>query len=105
MVESFNRDTILAAAKYLDDGAVAWTESRKCITCHTNGTYIRSSHGIKGFPVFLSGGGIKNLRLGESIMLPKDTPLANVWLTLLQQTGVPVEKFSHSSSTVPQILA
>jgi len=26
------------------------------------GTNIRSSHGLKGFPVFLSGGGIKNLR-------------------------------------------
>ena len=39
-VESFNRETIYAAAKYLDDGAIAWTRSRKCITCHTNGTYM-----------------------------------------------------------------
>lgn len=68
------------------------------------GTNIRSTHGIKGFPVFLSGGGIKNLRLGESIMLPQDTHLAKVWLTLLQQSGVPIDKFSHSSSTVSQIL-
>ena len=69
------------------------------------GTNIRSSHGIKGFPVFLSGGGIKNLRLGESIMLPKDTPLANVWLTLLQQTGVPIDRFSHSTGALGEILA
>ena len=28
------------ALKYLDDGAVAWTGSRKCVTCHTTGTYL-----------------------------------------------------------------
>ena len=38
--ESFGQDSILAAAKYLEDGAIAWTRSRKCITCHTNGTYM-----------------------------------------------------------------
>ena len=69
------------------------------------GTNIRSGHGIKGFPVLLSGGGIKNLNLGESIMLPMDTPLQNVWLTLLQQTGIPIDKFSSSTGTVSQILS
>ena len=68
------------------------------------GTNIRSSHGIKGFPVFLSGGGIENLRLGQSIILPEDTPLANVWLTLLQQVGVPLEQFSHSTGTLGEIV-
>lgn len=28
------------AVHYLDEGARAWNESRKCITCHTNGTYM-----------------------------------------------------------------
>ena len=48
-VESFNPDTILAAAKYLDDGAIAWTQSRKCITCHTNGTYMVERPGLTQF--------------------------------------------------------
>ena len=73
-----------------------------CIVSY--GTNIKSSHGIKDFPLFLSGGGIKNLRLGESIKLPKDTPLANVWLTLLQQAGVPLEQFSHSTGTLGEII-
>ena len=29
-----------AAAKYLDDGAVAWTQTYRCIACHTSGTYM-----------------------------------------------------------------
>jgi len=73
-----------------------------CIVSY--GTNIKAGHGIKGFPVFLSGGGIRNLRLGESIQLPKDTPLANVWLTLLQQAGVPIERFSHSTGALSELL-
>lgn len=68
------------------------------------GTNIRSTHGLKGFPVFLSGGGIKNLRLGENIQLPQDTPLANVWLTLLQNVGINVNQFSHSTGSLSEIL-
>lgn len=30
---------------------------------------------------------------------------ANVWLTLLQQAGVPIERFSHSTGSLPQLLA
>ncbi|MFN9719964.1 MAG: hypothetical protein ACK58L_14795 [Planctomycetota bacterium] len=32
--------SIEAAARYLDDGAVAWGGERKCVSCHTNGTYL-----------------------------------------------------------------
>jgi squalene-hopene/tetraprenyl-beta-curcumene cyclase len=32
--------SIERAAEHLDDGAVGWSRQRKCITCHTNGTYL-----------------------------------------------------------------
>ena len=73
-----------------------------CIVSY--GSNIKSTHSIKDFPLFLAGGGIKNLRLGESIKLPQDTPLANVWLTLLQQAGVKIDRFSHSTGTLQDIL-
>ena len=28
------------ASQYIEQGAVAWTRGRKCVTCHTNGTYL-----------------------------------------------------------------
>jgi squalene-hopene/tetraprenyl-beta-curcumene cyclase len=37
---AFGPESIRAAAKYLDDGAVAWMEERDCISCHTNGSYM-----------------------------------------------------------------
>ncbi len=69
------------------------------------GTNLRTGHTTRNFPVILSGGAIKNLRLGESLMLPKDTPLQNVWLTLLQEAGIPIDKFSISTGRVPQLLS
>ena len=68
------------------------------------GSNIRDRHTIKDFPVILSGGAIKKLKLGHSIKLPKATPLQNIWLTLLQESGIPVNNFSSSSGNTPQIL-
>ncbi|MCA9092221.1 MAG: hypothetical protein KDA68_01940 [Planctomycetaceae bacterium] len=34
--------SVAAAAKYLDQGSKAWSESRNCISCHTNGSYLQS---------------------------------------------------------------
>jgi len=34
------RVSVRKALDYLDQGALAWNGSRKCVTCHTNGTYV-----------------------------------------------------------------
>ena len=42
-LNSFDQE---AAVKYLDDGAVAWVRSYKCITCHSSGTYMAERPGL-----------------------------------------------------------
>lgn len=37
---AFGPDSIKAAVRYLDDGALAWTRERKCIACHSTGVYL-----------------------------------------------------------------
>ncbi|MHC4879491.1 MAG: DUF1552 domain-containing protein, partial [Planctomycetota bacterium] len=75
-----------------------------CIVSY--GTNIRSGHELKNVPAILSGGGAKSIQHGRHIMLPdEDTPLANYWLTLMQQAGVPIESFSHSTGIVPELLS
>ncbi|MFM7867335.1 MAG: squalene--hopene cyclase, partial [Planctomycetaceae bacterium] len=32
--------SVAAAAKYLEHGSAAWNGQRKCVSCHTNGTYM-----------------------------------------------------------------
>src|SRR5262249_53753538 len=34
------RVSVGKALNYLEHGALAWNGSRKCVTCHTNGTYM-----------------------------------------------------------------
>lgn len=34
------RVSVAKALEYLDQGALAWNGTRKCVTCHTNGTYM-----------------------------------------------------------------
>ncbi len=39
-VEVFRADSIRAALRYLDDGALVWTRERSCMACHTTGVYM-----------------------------------------------------------------
>lgn len=74
-----------------------------CIVSY--GTNLRSGHELKNVPAILSGGGAKDITHGRHIILPEeDTPLSNYWLTLLQQAGLDVDSFSHSTGIVPELL-
>ena len=74
-----------------------------CIVSY--GTNLRSGHELKNVPAILSGGGAKDIQLGQHVILPgKDRPLANYWLTLMQQAGVEVDQFSHSTGVIPELL-
>lgn len=69
------------------------------------GTNIRSGHGLRGCPAIFTGGAAQGLRKGEHVVLKKaDTPLANYWLTLMQSVGVPIDRFSHSTGTLGEML-
>lgn len=37
---AFNAESVKAALKYLDDGALAWARERKCVACHSTGVYL-----------------------------------------------------------------
>lgn len=39
-VKSFGPESILAAKKYLDDGANYWVRERSCVACHSTGVYM-----------------------------------------------------------------
>ena len=75
-----------------------------CIVSY--GTNLRSGHELKNLPALLSGGGAKGIQHGRHIILPEeDTPLANYWLTLMQQAGLEMDRFSHSTGIVPELLS
>ena len=72
-------------------------------TCLAYGSNIRSVHFLDNCPTLLTGGAA-SIKLGQHLVLPKDTPLANVWLTLLQGIGVKTERHGDSSGVVKQLV-
>jgi hypothetical protein len=68
------------------------------------GSNIRTGHELSNCPTILTGGAA-GLKLGHSIVAPKDTPLYNAWLTLLHGVGVNVERHGDSSGVLKEIIA
>jgi hypothetical protein len=68
------------------------------------GSNIRTEHYLDNCPTLLAGGGA-GIKLGQNIIVPKDTPLCNVWLTLLKRSGVHVERHGDSSGLLREITA
>ena len=66
------------------------------------GSNISSIHYLDNCPTILTGGGA-NLKLGQHLALPKDTPLCNVWLTMLQGMGIQAERHGDSSGVVKEL--
>ena len=68
------------------------------------GSNISSIHYLDNCPTLLTGGGA-NLKLGQHLVLPNDTPLCNVWLTILHGMGISVERHGDSSGVVKELQA
>jgi hypothetical protein len=68
------------------------------------GSNIRTGHELTNCPTILTGGAA-GLKLGQSIVAPKDTPLCNAWLSLLHGVGVKVERHGDSTGLLKELLA
>jgi hypothetical protein len=68
------------------------------------GSNIRTGHELTNCPTILSGGAA-GLKLGHNIVAPKDTPLCNVWLTMLHGVGVQAERHGDSTGVLKEIIA
>jgi len=68
------------------------------------GSNISSIHYLTNCPTVLAGRGA-NLKLGQHLVLPKNTPLCNVWLTMLHGMGIEAERHGDSSGIVKELQA
>jgi hypothetical protein len=68
------------------------------------GSNIRTGHELSNCPTIVTGGGA-GLKLGKSIVAPKDTPLCDAWLTMLRGVGVKAERIGDSTGVLKEIVA
>ena len=73
-------------------------------TTVTFGSNISSIHYLTNCPTVIAGRGA-NLKLGQHLVLPEDTPRCNVWLTMLQGMGIEAERHGDSSGIVKELQA
>ena len=68
------------------------------------GSNIRTGHELSNCPTIITGRGA-GLKLGHSIVAPKDTPLCNAWLTMLHGVGVNVTRHGDSTGAISELKA
>jgi hypothetical protein len=61
-------------------------------------------HSPKDLPIVLAGKGGGKLKTGQSIVFPKETNLANLYLTMMHAQGINVPGFADSNRTLSEIL-
>lgn len=68
------------------------------------GSNISTVHNLTNCPTLLTGGG-SGIKLGHHLVASKDTPLCNVWLTLLRRSGLALERHGDSSGELKELIA
>jgi uncharacterized protein DUF1552 len=62
------------------------------------------SHSPKKLPIVLGGRGGGRIDAGQHLMFTEDTPLANLYVSMLDAFGTPVERFADSTAPLPGVL-
>jgi hypothetical protein len=59
-----------------------------------------NDHLLQNLPIVLAGGSNGRLKGGRHVRYPKGTPISNLYLTLLNATGVSLDSFGNSTGTL-----
>ena len=73
-------------------------------TCVVYGSNLRTVHTLDNCPTIVAGGGA-GIKLGQHLVLPKNTPLCNLWLTLVRGVGVDAERHGDSTGAIKELTA
>jgi hypothetical protein len=72
-----------------------------CMIAYGSGNSDGNRHTHENLPVLLAGKGGGSLKTGRHIRYPRETPVNNLWLAMLDRMGVPTEKLGDSTGVLP----
>ena len=64
-----------------------------------------NKHNPHKLPIVLAGKAGGRIATGQNLVFPDDTPAANLWMTMLNAFGAPVDRFADSTGVLPGVLA
>lgn len=68
-----------------------------CMLTYGSGNSDGNRHNHDDLPVLVAGGGCGSLRLGRHVRYPNETPLTNLWISMLNRLDVDVDRFGDST--------
>lgn len=74
-----------------------------CMIVYGSGIADGNSHAHHDLPVLLAGGGGGTIQTGRHVRYPKNTPMANLYLSILERAGVPTTRLGDSSGLLPDL--
>ncbi|NOY29751.1 MAG: DUF1552 domain-containing protein, partial [Planctomycetes bacterium] len=100
-ISRYHVDLLAAILKRLDstpDGEGTLLDHTMLVYGSGIGDGNRHTH--HDLPILLAGGGCGTLNTGRHIVYPEETPLMNLYLTMLQQAGVTVDSLGDSTGVL-----
>ena len=71
-----------------------------CLIAYGSGNSDGNAHNHDNLPLLLAGTGGGAIKTGRHVRYPKETPLNNLWLALLQRAGVKLQSLGDSTGTL-----
>jgi hypothetical protein len=71
-----------------------------CMIVYGSGISDGNAHTHHDLPVLLAGGGAGSLKPGRHVRFPKDTPMTNLYLAMLERVGVRAERLGDSTGVL-----
>jgi hypothetical protein len=72
-----------------------------CMIVYGSGIGDGNRHNHDNLPVLLAGKGGHSIRSGRHIRYPDETPMANLFLSMLERVGAPTNRFGDSTGSLP----
>jgi hypothetical protein len=75
----------------------------QCLVVYGSGNSDGNAHNHDDLPIVLAGRGGGSVTTGRHVVFPRDrqTPLCNLYVSLLERLDVPVESFGDSTGKLP----
>lgn len=105
---SMKRDRVHAAllADFIDRMKATREADGSSLLDHvalTWGSNLSKTHSLTNCPTLVAGGGAGIVHGRHLVMSDKKTPLCNLWLSLLQGVGIPVQAFGDSTGKIAEL--
>lgn len=75
-----------------------------CMVAYGSGNSDGNAHNHDNLPILLAGGGCGTLKPGRHVKYPRETPLNNLWVGLLDRMRVKVDTLGDSTGALGQLV-